>query len=253
MNVKTLCIDGDILVYQTAAALQVSACWGNDIWTTWANAAEGKASVHDQLLAFQDHFKPEEIIIAFSSPSNFRYEVSPTYKANRKGKPKPLIYHDVVDWCMQNWKCAKWKNLEADDVLGIIATSKDVYGDCMILTKDKDLRGIPATWCNMADLDDIREVSQEDADKWHMVQTLAGDVTDGYAGCPSIGIKTAQKLLADTVTYEEMWPLVVETFKKKGLSEDEALISARLARILRHEDYDFKKGQVKLWTPPVSV
>ena len=45
------------------------------------------------------------------------------------------------------------------------------------------------------------------------------------------------------------WKTVVEAFKEKDLTEKDALINARLARILTVDDYDFKKQQPILWSP----
>ena len=47
-----------------------------------------------------------------------------------------------------------------------------------------------------------------------------------------------------------MWNAVVETFKKNGLSEKVALQEARMTRILRAEDYNFKTKKPILWSPP---
>ena len=44
-----------------------------------------------------------------------------------------------------------------------------------------------------------------------------------------------------------MWQAVINTYKSKGYTEDGALLNARMARILRAEDYDFKNKEVKLW------
>jgi hypothetical protein len=43
------------------------------------------------------------------------------------------------------------------------------------------------------------------------------------------------------------WDTVVEAYEKAGLTEDDALVTARLARILRAEDYD--GVNIKLWEP----
>ena len=103
----------------------------------------------------------------------------------------------------------------------------------------------------MRDPIELREVTEEEADYNHMLQTLTGDAADGYPGCPGIGPKTAEKLLAGVGrTYAEMWPIVVEQYAKKGLSEGIALTQARIARICRRDDYDFKRKEVKLWNPP---
>ena len=83
-----------------------------------------------------------------------------------------------------------------------------------------------------------------------MFQTLVGDATDGYSGCPTIGPVAATKLLGFCSDQTAMWDLVTSTYRKKGLGEEEALIQARVARILRFEDY--KKEEVLLWTPPIT-
>lgn len=76
------------------------------------------------------------------------------------------------------------------------------------------------------------------------MQTMIGDTADNYKGCPGIGIKTAEKLFNK---YGATWDTVVKSFKNAGCTEEDALVQARVARILRDED--FKDGKVKLWTP----
>lgn len=82
-----------------------------------------------------------------------------------------------------------------------------------------------------------------------MYQTLVGDTVDGYSGCKGIGDKTARKILGEVGEHSlsEMWQAVINTYKSKGYTEDDALLNARMARILRAEDYDFKNKEVKLW------
>ena len=72
-----------------------------------------------------------------------------------------------------------------------------------------------------------------------------GDTTDGYSGCPKIGPKTAEKILKSNPT----WDAVVNQYQKADLSPDYALTQARLARILRHTEWDDDKMAVKLWEP----
>ena len=47
-------------------------------------------------------------------------------------------------------------------------------------------------------------------------------------------------------------PIIQKAFEDKGLTEEDALLNARLARILTDEDYDSKEKQPKLWTPEAS-
>ena len=130
--------------------------------------------------------------------------------------------------------------MEADDALGIYATKQP--GN-IIVSPDKDMRQIPGELFDLTN--PVQTITKEEGDRWHYVQTMAGDSTDGYSGVPSIGVKRANALLdAEGCT----WETVVEAFKSKDLGEDIALQNARLAKILQYENYP--NGTIKLWTPP---
>ena len=133
-------------------------------------------------------------------------------------------------------------SLEADDALGIIQT-KNPEADHIIVSPDKDMRQIPGRLYN---LEELITVTPEEGKRWHLIQTLAGDQTDGYAGCPGIGVKKAEALFDKQ---GESWQTVVAAFEKAGLDEETALLNARLARILQSTDYDHSTGTVRLWTP----
>jgi DNA polymerase-1 len=90
----------------------------------------------------------------------------------------------------------------------------------------------------------VSEITEAEADRTHLIQTLTGDRTDGYPGCPGIGEKRAEAIA------DGGWSAVVESYEKAGLGEEYALTQARMAYILRHGDY--KRGTVRLWTPSVS-
>ena len=80
-------------------------------------------------------------------------------------------------------------------------------------------------------------------------QVLTGDAVDNYKGCPGIGVKRALDLLEEPLTAEEYWSQIVTAYNKAGLTEEDAIIQARMARILRNDDYDYDKQEVKLWEP----
>ena len=90
-------------------------------------------------------------------------------------------------------------------------------------------------------------ITKAEADFFHKIQTLTGDATDGYNGLPGFGPKTAQKLL-----HKEgcSWETVVKAYEKKGFTEEDALTTARLAYILREENYN--NGEIKLWEPQAT-
>ena len=94
--------------------------------------------------------------------------------------------------------------------------------------------------------DGVVEITKEEGDRWHLIQTMAGDQTDGYAGVPGIGVKRAAALLSE---HGDNWKTVVDAFMEKGLDESVALQNARLAKILQCEDYDFTNQEPRLWSP----
>jgi DNA polymerase-1 len=130
--------------------------------------------------------------------------------------------------------------LEADDALGIYATREEGH---IICSPDKDMRQIPGQLYDMSD--GVVEITKEEGDRWHLIQTMAGDQTDGYSGVPGIGIKRAAALLDE---HGDTWKTVVDAFADKGLDESVALQNARLAKILQAENYDFTNQTIKLWT-----
>jgi DNA polymerase-1 len=139
-----------------------------------------------------------------------------------------------------------FNSLEADDVLGILAT--DVSSpeiEKIIVSIDKDLKQIPG---QIYDGKDLIPITKKQGDYWFLIQTLAGDSVDGYGGCPGIGVKTAQKLLDPKVSFKKNWNTLVETYNKKGYSKEEVLQQARVARILRYDEYDMTQGEPLLWT-----
>jgi DNA polymerase-1 len=93
---------------------------------------------------------------------------------------------------------------------------------------------------------DVSTITPEMGRRWHLIQTLAGDQTDGYAGVPGIGIKRAEALF-EKEGYT--WETVVKAFADKDLDEAVALQNARLAKILQCTDYDFTNQEPRLWTP----
>ena len=139
--------------------------------------------------------------------------------------------------------------LEADDVIGLLATGK--YADRhVVVSTDKDMQTLPCALFNPNKDVRPRRVRQVQADIFWMTQTLTGDTTDGYPGCPGVGPKKAAAALAEaSPNMASLWETVVRTYDERGRTEEDALVQARLARILRHGDFDKQNMEVKLWHP----
>ena len=246
MQKKKLLIDGDILIYKIATQNEIDTHWGDGLWTLHCDEKLCKADVDAQIEDLGAQLEADDYIVALTDSQNFRKDVLPTYKANRKDKRKPMVLNALRKYVMEKHNGVMWKNLEADDVLGIMATEPSDEKR-IIVSIDKDLKQIPA----LISVDGfvINETPLKLADYWFMIQTLSGDVVDGYTGLPAVGIKTAEKLLNKytMVPVLDLWKIVVGLYKEKGFSEQEALQQARVARILRHGEYNKKTGEVKLW------
>lgn len=174
---------------------------------------------------------------------NFRKTlVSHEYKANRKDTRKPLALSSLEAYAYANHRTAKYPSLEADDVIGILATK---YKNCVVYSEDKDLNQIPGLHFDGTEL---YRVTPEDGYEFFMSQVITGDATDGYKGCPGAGPAAAKKLLKSRAPHD-YWLAIVDLYDKAGLTEDDALTQARMARILTHELYDADTGKVTLWTP----
>lgn len=247
----TLLIDGDLYLYRGTIAVEKEVRWDDENHMLFSNEPEGIVAVEYEIKKLMDRFGVEkaDCVIALSSPPLFRTKVDPTYKAQRAGLRKPVAFTAVREHLEREWNVKKIAGLEADDILGILATRPGL-GHRIICSMDKDMRQIPGTLWNHKEL---LVTWEAEADHWFCMQTLVGDTTDGYKGCPGIGPAKAEKLLKKAgVCIEEWWPAVVEAYEAAGLTEDHAITQARLARILRAEDWDFKQKEVKLWQPPTS-
>lgn len=251
---KTIALlDADVLAYQAAAAVEKTIEWDEDMWSVTADLREAKARVDSMIDDLVTAVEATEIVVCMSCPTRryWRHDLFSGYKGNRTGRA-PIILMEVKAHLEAAYPSFVRPGLEADDILGILSTHKTLGGEGkkIIVSTDKDFKTIPGLFYDMG-LKDIRTISEDDADYWHMMQTLMGDQTDGYPGCPGVGVKTAEKILKPVVGNPgAMWQSVLEAFKKKELNANAALTQARLARICRASDYDFKKRKVILWEPP---
>lgn len=235
-----LLIDGDIVAYQAAVSAETPVNWGDGLWTLHAYEEEVVAKIEQHLSLIIGDLHFDKIQVAISDIKNFRKDVDPQYKANRKNIRKPMLLQFAKDYLFEKYDGLIYPNLEADDVLGIELTSDP---DCVIWSTDKDLKTI--TGVHLVD-GELTHIESQVSDYWFLYQTLVGDLTDNYQGCPKVGPKTAEKILDKDCS----WDAVVAAYIKAGLSETVALQNARLARILRAGEYNKETGEVILWTPP---
>ena len=239
-NMKTLFLDGDMLAYRAAFSNEVETKWDDDVWTLQTDVQASLAYFDDFVEALCKKFNTDEYFVVFSPKTNFRYELFPEYKGNRKGKRKPLALSELITQVRKRHMFMMADNMEADDLIGIMCTQSP---DTIAISGDKDFATLPITWYNFI-RDETVTLTEEEANRNHLIQTLTGDATDGYAGLKGVGPKTALKLL-DKHGWD--WEGVVKIYESKDMTEEDALLTARLAYILRKEN--IKEGKIVLWTP----
>jgi DNA polymerase-1 len=235
-----LLIDADYIVYKSCAAAETEIDFSDDVILVTSNFSDALSATNRELTKIKDKFGSfSDVVLFFSDSKNFRKKILPEYKGHRNRK-KPCGYKRVINALKVTHEVIIMPELEADDAMGIYATQ---YPGNIVVSPDKDMKQIPGKLYN---LDEEFTVSKDDGKKWHLIQTLAGDQTDGYPGVPGIGIKRAVTLF-EKEGYS--WKTVVKAFYDKGYTALTAITNARLARILTVEDYDFEKEQPILWTP----
>ena len=236
---KILC-DADFIVYKACAAAESEVDFGDDVILVTSNFSDAYRATKRELTKLENKLGSfSSLILFFSDSVNFRKKILDSYKGHRNRK-KPCGYKRVIEALKKEYKVIIKPTLEADDSMGIYATK---YPGNIIASPDKDMRQIPGELYNF---DETFTITQEAGAKWHLIQTLAGDQTDGYGGVPGIGVKRAETLFKEK---GYTWKTVVEAFAERDLPEEEALVNARLAKILTTNDYDFKKKQPILWSP----
>ena len=236
----SLLIDADYIVYKACAAAEVDVDFGNDVIVVQSKFSDALRMVERDLYKIaRDIGTFDDSILFFSDSTNFRKCIDPEYKGHRNRK-KPCGYRRVIEKLKEDYQVEIMPSLEADDTLGIWATKEPGH---IICSPDKDMRQIPGDLYDFSDA--VTTITEEEGDHWHLVQTLAGDQTDGYSGVPGYGVKRAEALFN---THGYTWETVVKAFEEKDLTEDDAIRNARLARILRNTDYDFERREPILWS-----
>lgn len=289
--------DMDYMIFSAMSGAEVETDWGDEIFTLECDHGKARNSlfsairsiteeIHEDIKRVSSKMRKEgayefvELCI-ISGKGNFRTDVLDTYKGNRKGKRKPVGYPVFCQNMMDHFgpeRSFRWDAIEGDDVLGILSTNPQLAGcdKVIIVSCDKDFYTIPGMFKRLSD-GSFKISSEEEADRYHMYQTLIGDTTDGYGGIPQVGDGAAVPFLENPQFYyqdvkvmksgprkgeevpfwtsrdpepeETLWDCMVSLAAKQGMSEEELLQQARVARILRSSDWSYETKEPILWTP----
>ena len=234
-------IDGDIVAYK-AAFVSTDTFEDQEIF----DPAAVKANVDLMVKEWSQLAKAGATIICLSDDTHryFRHDVYPDYKGNRQDRERPKALTSAYDCLKENYKSVQYDGLEADDVMGVLAGSTELT-DPVMISIDKDLMTVPGKLLNPNKMRRAVRITKPAADRMMLIQALQGDRTDNYPGVEGIGPVKAEKIVNEHADIRAAWQAVVETFG----DEEMALTMTRLARILRHDDFNIEKGEVRLWHP----
>lgn len=207
-------IDGDILLYEVGFA-------SNDDPVEFACH-----SLRQRVQGVMDGCECKQAQLFLTGKTNFRNELTSTYKANRADAPKPVHIDALRDYAINTLDAIVSENEEADDLLGIHAV-RDGWG---IATLDKDLDGVPGwhyVWKGKRE--GLYYVDQVQADRFFYTQMLTGDSTDNIPGLfKMVGVKALAKTKAPiqemtdpAEMYQYVRSVYADGYDKVGMCLDE--------------------------------
>lgn len=211
---------------------------------------------------------PTHLAVAFDPKGGtFRNEIYPEYKAQREETPEaikiavPYIKEIIRAY---NIPVIEVPGFEADDVIGTLAKRAKQHGYTVyMMTPDKDYAQLveeniyiyrPKTSGKEIEILDTQAVIEKYALS-HPEQVidllgLMGDASDNIPGCPGVGEKTAQKLIAQFGSIENMLaniPQIKGAVQKKVAENVEKIrLSKYLATIKIDVPCDFNEEELLL-------
>lgn len=190
--------------------------------------------------------KPTHLAVVFdTSAPTARHEAYPEYKAQREEMPEELsaaipVVKELVK--AFNLPCLELDGYEADDIIGTLAKQAEPQGfDTYMVTPDKDFGQLvdehtlmyrPGRKGGEVEIMGVPEVCE----KWGIERPdqvidclgMIGDSVDNIPGIPGIGPKTAQKLIAQFGSLEN---LLENTDQLKGKQKEKVEANADQARL----------------------
>lgn len=252
---RTLRIDADSLLYYVAYApsykptdaIEGGSFIGEDV--TKVRFKDYKQHFNDlvqdivtecELASFRNElprFKDFELV--FTPSTNFRYEIFPEYKKNRANKPQSNALKRLKRWAKKGslsniMRVIVPENVEADDYVYSYAMKGDP-----VASGDKDVvNSVPAAFYYHSNHRKVVNNTPEERARWILLQTLAGDPSDDIPGLKGVALKTAEKLLPDGGTMDD----VIKIYESKGYTKEDAILTRRLVGLDQ-----YKRGKVRLF------
>ena len=165
-----------------------------------------------------EKMKADKIIVALEGRPNFRYDLYPEYKANRKADPadeaKASEYADfkrqmniIIDILKKlPLEILKHPEYEGDDLIGKLVTSVYKNDKCIVITGDTDFIQLFDQHDDVHIYNPIKKDWVKSPDYNYVLwKSMVGDTSDNIKGIHRVGPKTAQKVLSRTSEQISSW------------------------------------------------
>lgn len=231
------------------------------------NAVYGFLNIMFKIL---EEEKPEYLTVAFDVHApTFRHEMYAEYKGTRKPMAEELreqvpVMKEVLR--SMGIKIAECAGLEADDILGTISKRCEEQGmEVAVISGDRDLLQlatehvkirIPKTKQGRTEVEDyyaedVLSRYQVTPKEFIDLKALMGDASDNIPGVPSIGEKTAAKIITEYHSIENAYKHAKELKPpraSKALLEhwELAVMSKKLATIKVDAEFPYELSGAKL-------
>ena len=249
---KMLLVDGNSMLFRAYYA----TVYGRPMSTSNGIPTNAVFGFSNMLTKAVEMIQPDYVCVAFdSAKKNFRHELFPEYKGGRKETPEDLVAQfGIVREFLDAYHISRFEKegIEADDIIGTLAYA---HPECevAILSSDRDLLQIidPTTSVYLMKKG-ISELEKMDEAALYVkyeitpsqivdLKGLMGDASDNIPGIPSVGEKTAIKLLKQFETVEGVIEHVDEIKGKLHDTiityQDQAVLSKRLATICKTAEF----------------
>jgi DNA polymerase-1 len=254
---KLVLLDGMALVYRAHFALIRSPRY-----TTGGLCTSAVFGMTNTLLDVISKENPTHIAVAFDTmePTE-RHKVFPEYKAQRDELPEDIgAQLPWIDKLLAGFNISviRMPGYEADDIIGTLAReAAELDFLTLMVTPDKDYHQLVsedvlifrpgrkgAAWETLGVPEILEQWSIERVDQVIDILGLMGDSSDNIPGVPGIGPKTAQKLIAEYGTVEN---LLSHSSQLKGKQKErieenaeQALLSKQLVTIQLDVPHEFE-------------
>ena len=239
MNKQIILFDGTAFLFRSYFSTTSQSLTNDEGFPTGAIFG-----VINSIKSLQRKYQEAKIITIFDAKGlNFRHDIYPQYKSNRKPADKELILqieplYEIIKALGFHFICVD--GVEADDVIATLSkkTQKEKI-PTIIASSDKDLFQLVNDNVKQLDMKGrfydslaIEEKMGVAPKQIFELLTLSGDSVDNIPGIPGVGIKTATKLLKK---YKNI----------QGIKDNKADIEGKLGEKIRNS-IDILKLSAKL-------